>query len=94
MRILQARQATQSPTSWVVYFLSLYRRLTQLGRDSTDRWLCMGGAAVAVGFLAGGIFEVNFYDSEVIMLVWMLLGILPLSAPGTVTPGGDKKTVE
>ena len=35
----------------------------------------MGSAAAVIGFLAGGIFETNFYDSEVFMLLYFIMGI-------------------
>jgi len=28
-----------------------------------------------MGFLAGGLFETNFYDSEVVMLLYFIMGI-------------------
>lgn len=59
---------------WVCYLFALYGL-------TTDRWVNLGCASVVLGFLAGGMFEVNFYDSEVVMLLYFLMA-LPFTAPG------------
>ena len=59
---------------WVVYLLTLYKKWAQLANDNT-KGLVMGSAAAVIGFLAGGLFETNFYDSEVIMLLYFIMGI-------------------
>ncbi len=58
--------------AWTGYFVLVSRRL----RDSRDapfgtRFRMTGGLAVAAGFLSAGMFEYNFGDSEVVMLVFM-----------------------
>ena len=35
----------------------------------------LGSLAAFVGFLVNGIFELNFRDSEVIMLIWFTIGV-------------------
>ncbi len=60
---------------WTAFFWSLYRRRAARGKGSSDRWVDLAGAAAVLSFLAGGLFEVNFYDSEVIMLVYFLMAI-------------------
>jgi len=35
----------------------------------------MGAVASVLGFLAGGVFETNFYDSEIVMLLYFIMGI-------------------
>jgi hypothetical protein len=35
----------------------------------------MGPAAVVLGFLIGGVFETNFYDSEIAMLLYFIMGL-------------------
>ncbi|MBI4389794.1 MAG: O-antigen ligase family protein [Nitrospinae bacterium] len=58
---------------WIYYFLSLYRlRETCVG---LERWILLGCGAAIAGFLTGGMFEVNFYDSEVVMLTYFLMGL-------------------
>lgn len=64
---------------WICYFFSLYRQSVS-GAENSRRWVILGSAAAVAGFLAGGIFEVNFYDSEVAMLLYFLMA-LPFAAP-------------
>ena len=64
---------------WVGYFYVLYRRVKESTKPE-DRWVILGSAAVTVGFLSGGLFEVNFYDSEVVMLLYFLMA-MPLFKP-------------
>ncbi len=58
---------------WVLFFLEIYRRKPPPGDET--RWIYFGSAAAAIGFLSGGFFEVNFYDSEVIMLMYFLMAM-------------------
>jgi hypothetical protein len=37
--------------------------------------LVIGSLAAVTGFLAGGMFETNFYDSEVVMLLYFIMGV-------------------
>ena len=39
---------------------------------------CLDSAATGIAFLAGGFFETNFYDSEVIMVLYFIM-VLPFS---------------
>lgn len=57
--------------AWVGYFVLVVRRI----RDTRDapfgtRFRVVGGLAVAAGFLSAGMFEYNFGDSEVVMLMF------------------------
>lgn len=65
---------------WVCYFLTLYR-LNASDPENPRRWVLMGSAGAALGFLAAGTFEVNFYDSEVVMLLYFLMALPLASAP-------------
>jgi len=60
---------------WIGFFLYFFRK----SRDSTERtytrWVLPGCAAAVLGFLAGGLFEVNFYDSEVAMLLYFIMAL-------------------
>lgn len=58
---------------WVLFFLEVYRRKPPPGDET--RWIHFGSAAVAIGFLSGGFFEVNFYDSEVVMLMYFIMAM-------------------
>ena len=63
---------------WVVYFMTLYRRLVSAPDNFAYRRYAMGSAAAVVGFLVAGLFETNFYDAEVSMLLYFIMA-LPLS---------------
>lgn len=58
---------------WILFFLEIYRRKPPPGDET--RWIYFGSAAAGIGFLSGGFFEVNFYDSEVIMLMYFLMAM-------------------
>ena len=64
---------------WVVYFMTLYRRLDSRKDDSAYKRDAMGSAAAVIGFLAAGFFETNFYDAEVSMLLYFIMA-LPFTA--------------
>ncbi len=64
---------------WVVYFWQLFRRYRDGVFAARERWVVFGSAAAVAGFLAGGLFEVNFYDSEVVMVLYFILA-LPFAA--------------
>ncbi|HIJ50596.1 MAG TPA: O-antigen ligase family protein [Nitrospinae bacterium] len=63
---------------WVVYFMTLYRRLVSMPDNSTNRRDSMASAAAVVGFLVAGLFETNFYDAEVSMVLYFIMA-LPLT---------------
>lgn len=62
---------------WVCYLLAMQRITTP---STPNKWINLGCTSVVLGFLAGGLFEVNFYDSEVVMLLYFLMA-LPFAAP-------------
>ncbi len=64
---------------WAAYYWNLFRRQRDGVFDAASRWVVMGSAAAVTGFLAGGMFEVNFYDSEVVMVLYFILA-LPFAA--------------
>jgi len=64
---------------WACYFLALFRKTRDPEKNSSGGWVIHGSAAAVLGFLAGGIFEVNFYDSEVAMLLYFIMA-LPFAA--------------
>ena len=63
---------------WFYFFLLLYQRAKALNGDADERWVVLGSAAGAIAFLAAGLFETNFYDSEVAMTLYFLMA-LPFS---------------
>jgi O-antigen ligase len=63
---------------WVVYFMTLYRRLVSMPDNSVCRRDTMASAAAVVGFLVAGLFETNFYDAEVSMVLYFIMA-LPLT---------------
>ena len=63
---------------WFYFFLLLYQRAKALNGDTDERGVILGSAAVVLAFLAGGLFETNFYDSEVAMTLYFLMA-LPFS---------------
>ena len=60
---------------WVAYLLTMYKKWSQQLVNDNSRALIMGSVAAVMGFLAGGLFETNFYDSEVVMLLYFIMGI-------------------
>ena len=60
---------------WVVYFMTLYQRFIVMDGDLAYKKDAMGSAAAVMGFLVAGIFETNFYDSEVSMLLYFIMAL-------------------
>jgi O-antigen ligase len=60
---------------WVVYFMTLYQRLISIKGDNAYKRDAMASAAAVVGFLVAGVFETNFYDSEVSMLLYFIMAL-------------------
>jgi O-antigen ligase len=60
---------------WVAYFLSIYNQLNKKTINSISKGLVIGSLAAVAGFLAGGMFETNFYDSEVVMVLYFIMGL-------------------
>jgi hypothetical protein len=59
---------------WLSYFIVVGRRLTS-DDDPADRWVVLASLSAVIAFLAGGLFETNFYDSEVVMLTYFLMAL-------------------
>ena len=63
---------------WVAYFIEIMKYYQASARDkieSNTKGILLGCSAAVLSFLIGGFFESNFYDSEVIMLVYFIMGI-------------------
>lgn len=63
---------------WVVFFWLSILRLRNLNEDHPDRWLIHGSIWAIVAFLIACIFESHFYDTEVAMILFMVMA-LPFS---------------
>jgi O-antigen ligase len=60
---------------WVVYFMTLYRRLASMSDNSPYRRDIMASVAAVIGFLTAGLFETNFYDAEVSMVLYFIMAL-------------------
>jgi O-antigen ligase len=63
---------------WVAYFFEIFKRLRNLTTKASQNntvGILMGSSAVVLAYLAAGFFETNFYDSEVTMLIYFLMGL-------------------
>jgi len=75
---------------WLSYFMALGRKSNSDG-NPPDRWVVLASLSAVIAFLSGGLFETNFYDSEVVMLAYFLMA-LPFIDPNkrSVTPAATK----
>ena len=71
---------------WVCFFRLLYKRASAPEGKSDSQWVILGSAAAGIAFLAGGLFETNFYDSEVVMVLYFIMA-LPFIEPQRLKPG-------
>ncbi|MDH4069032.1 MAG: O-antigen ligase family protein [Ignavibacteria bacterium] len=73
-------------------FVALWRRLWEIEKLVHQDWLLgsllLGGLGVMTGFHINGMFEWNFGDAEIMMLLWSVTG-LSLAA-GRMTEGDGK----
>jgi len=61
---------------WVVFFREGHRILARIGRDRPrQRALVCASLGGVAGFLVAGLFEHNFGDAEVVMLVYALMAL-------------------
>ncbi|MBC8285609.1 MAG: O-antigen ligase family protein [Nitrospinae bacterium] len=63
---------------WATYFIEVFKRWKTLAREKSQdnaAGILMGSSAAIIGFLVGGFFETNIYDSEIAMLVYFLMGL-------------------
>jgi len=63
---------------WVAYFIEIFKRCQVFARDKTlgnSKGILLGSSAAVLGFLIGGFFESSFYDSEIVMLLYFIMGI-------------------
>jgi O-antigen ligase len=62
---------------WIAYFIEIFKRwrTLTLEKSQNNSGIVVGSSAAVLAFLVGGLFETNFYDSELAMLVYFLMGI-------------------
>ena len=63
---------------WVAYFIEILKHYQASAGDKTQsntKGLLLGSSAAVLSFLVGGFFESSFYDSEVIMFLFFLMGL-------------------
>jgi len=70
---------------WFCFFRLLFRKAVDRERDPPENWIVFGSAAAGLAFLAGGFFETNYYDSEVVMVLYFIMA-LPFTSSRTETP--------
>ena len=59
---------------WLSYFIAAGRKLIS-DDESANRWVVMASLSAVIAFLTGGLFETNFYDSEVVILTYFLMAL-------------------
>lgn len=63
---------------WVTYFVETFKRWRNFNKKisfGSVKGIMVGSSAAVLGFLIGGLFETNFYDSEVTMLLYFIMGL-------------------
>jgi O-Antigen ligase len=60
---------------WVAYFIQLKRQYQKREPGSPERWVVMGSSASVIAFLVSGMFENNYYDSEIIILLYFIMAL-------------------
>ena len=60
---------------WFCFFRILYKKAMALEGDRHESWAIFGSAAAVLAFLSGGFFESNFYDSEVVMVLYFIMAL-------------------
>jgi hypothetical protein len=53
----------------------LYHKAVDRERDPPENWAVFGSAAAVLAFLAGGCFESNLYDSEIVMVLYFIMAL-------------------
>ncbi len=74
--------------AWFGYFVLVIQRIrdTRTAPFGT-RFRMIGGLAVAAGFLSAGMFEYNFGDSEVVMVMFMAIALPFMGRMKEIHPG-------
>lgn len=63
--------------AWLFLWVSFFKRVYSINSDNDppDRWVTLASLSAVAAFLAGGLFETNFYDSEVVILAYFLMAL-------------------
>ncbi len=61
---------------WLIFtiFKILFQSIKKLKDDPVYSGISWGITAVFIAFIVTGLFEYNFFDSEIIMIIFMLIG--------------------
>jgi O-Antigen ligase len=62
-------------TVWISYFIALSQRFRKSFPTSSGRWILLASGAVVISFLTAGTFETNFYDTEVVMVLYFIMAL-------------------
>jgi O-antigen ligase len=68
---------------WIGFFLSLTRQLKHIPKNSSDYVIAGGSGAAAIAFRVAGLFENNFYDSEIVILMYFIMALPFVSSSGS-----------
>jgi O-antigen ligase len=63
---------------WIAYFIEAFKRYKILATEKSQAnatGILFGTSAAVLAFIVGGFFESSFYDSEVSMLLYFLMGL-------------------
>jgi len=60
---------------WFCFYRLLYRQAKDPQSDPKELWITFGSAAAVISFLVGGVFESNLYDSEVVMVLYLIMAL-------------------
>lgn len=60
---------------WIAYFIVVYRKSRQPSLNDPPQWIRGGSSAAVLAFLIAGLFETNFYDSEVVMVLYFIMAL-------------------
>lgn len=72
---------------WIGWFLAAARKWRTVGRREEVHWVFMAGFAAVLGFLVSGLFENNFYDTEITNTLYFIMALpFVVSRPDTPSP--------
>lgn len=77
---------------WIGFFLSLARQLKHIPKNSYDYAIALGAGAAVIAFLVAGMFENNFYDSEIIILMYFIMA-LPFTSSNSSQSAASESAV-
>jgi O-antigen ligase len=63
---------------WIAYFIEAFKRWKTLSAEESQNnatGILMGASGAVLAYITGGFFESSFYDSEVSMLLYFLVGL-------------------